>query len=350
MDKTQKITIKDIARQTGLSKGTVDRVLHNREGVSKKSYAKVMKVIKDLGYEPNIYASLLAKHTERVIAVILPRCKSGEFWELSDPGIERGKEFAHNLGINVRRFNYDQYDENSFRRACNEALAMDPAGVVLPPMFRNETMIFVDKLRDRDIPHVYVDTKLETNGYLAYFGMPIYQSGYLCASILTDDTPTNEVAVIRIQRDKHGQSDPTINRREGFNDYIAEHFPNCRIHNVFINPNRPEEIDGILEEFFRSNPRVSQIAMFNSRIYLITPFLERHPEKKYRVVGFDNLAANLSALRSGMVTSLIAQRPDEQFYGAIKALTDFIVFGKVPSIRDNFMPMDILTRYNAEYY
>ena len=102
MENKQKITIKDIARLTGLSKGTVDRVLHNREGVSKKSYAKVMKVIEDLGYEPNIYASLLAQNKERVVAVLLPRSKDGAFWELAEPGIVRGMDFGRNFGIKVQ--------------------------------------------------------------------------------------------------------------------------------------------------------------------------------------------------------------------------------------------------------
>ena len=44
-----KPTILDIARLTGLSKGTVDRVLHNRGEVSRKSYDAVMKAIQDLG-------------------------------------------------------------------------------------------------------------------------------------------------------------------------------------------------------------------------------------------------------------------------------------------------------------
>ena len=90
--------------------------------------------------------------------------------------------------------------------------------------------------------------------------------------------------------------------------------------------------------------------MYNSRIYLVTPFLERHPERNYRVVGFDNLAANLSALKEGTVTALIAQRPDEQIHNAIGTLSDYIVFGKAPAKRDNFVSMDILTRYNEEYY
>ncbi|MBR3562885.1 MAG: LacI family DNA-binding transcriptional regulator [Bacteroidales bacterium] len=350
MENKQKITIKDIARMTGLSKGTVDRVLHNREGVSRKSYSKVMKVIEELGYEPNIYASLLAQKKERIVLVLLPKYEPGEFWELTEEGITESSESAGNLGVKVEKVDYDQYDIESFRNACKKALSLKPSGVVLAPMFRNETLVFVDKLNTLGIPFVYIDTKLESNSYLAYFGMPTYQSGYLCAHILTDEQDPKEVAIVRIQRDKFGKSDPTINRREGFMDYIAEHFPACTPYNIFINPNKPEEIDSTLEQFFSEHPDVRHIAMFNSRIYLITSFLGKHPEKKYRVVGFDNLAANIKALKDGLVTCLIAQRPGDQAHRAISALTDLLVFGREPSGRDNFMPMDVLTRYNAEYY
>ena len=350
MDSGQNVTIKDIARLTGLSKGTVDRVLHNREGVSKKSYAKVMQVIKDLGYEPNIYASLLAQNKKRQIAVLLPNYRKGEYWELCEQGIAKGAEIGKPFGIEIRRVGYNQYNLGSFRKACEEVLEMDPAGVILAPMFKKETFVFVEKLHSMEIPYVYVDTKLESNNYLAYYGIPLYQSGYLCAAILTDRQCPKEVAAVRIQRDKQGQSDPTINRREGFEDYISERWPQCRISSVFIDPKKPEEIDGILEEFFAAHPDVSHIAMFNSRIYLITPFLERHPERQFRVVGFDNLSANLAGLNKGVVTALIAQRPGLQVQHAIEALTDLLVFGKVPARNDNFMSMDILTRYNAEYY
>ena len=58
----------------------------------------------------------------------------------------------------------------------------------------------------------------------------------------------------------------------------------------------------------------------------------------------------MEALQRGIVTSLIAQRPDEQVRLAIEALTEFILFRKLPARKDNYMHMDILTRYNAEYY
>ena len=49
-----KITINDVARAAGVSKGTVDRVLHARGEVSKKSREKVLKVIEELGFKPNM--------------------------------------------------------------------------------------------------------------------------------------------------------------------------------------------------------------------------------------------------------------------------------------------------------
>ena len=85
MNKDSKITINDVARLSGLSKGTVDRVLHNRGEVSAKSREKVLKVIEECGYRPNIYASLLASKKAHKIVCLIPDFAPGDFWELTDP-------------------------------------------------------------------------------------------------------------------------------------------------------------------------------------------------------------------------------------------------------------------------
>ena len=56
----ERITIKDIAEKAGVSVGTVDRVLHKRPNVSKKSLSLVTKALEEMNYEPNMYASALA--------------------------------------------------------------------------------------------------------------------------------------------------------------------------------------------------------------------------------------------------------------------------------------------------
>ena len=88
------ITISDVARAAGVTNGTVDRVLHERGEVSKKTMEKVLRVIEELGYQPNVYASMLAKNKSHRIAVLLPKYRNGEFWELSHIGVEKAMEYA----------------------------------------------------------------------------------------------------------------------------------------------------------------------------------------------------------------------------------------------------------------
>jgi len=56
--------VKEIARRAKVSIGTVDRVLHNREGVSEKTKTKINKIIQELDYQPNILARRLASSAQ----------------------------------------------------------------------------------------------------------------------------------------------------------------------------------------------------------------------------------------------------------------------------------------------
>ena len=89
-ENNKKITIADVAKLAGVSKGTVDRVLHDRGGVSRKSMEKIRQVIDELGYEPNVYASMLATRKEHVIACILPDSVKEDYWYLVREGFEKG--------------------------------------------------------------------------------------------------------------------------------------------------------------------------------------------------------------------------------------------------------------------
>ena len=343
-----KITILDIARRTGLSKGTVDRVLHNRGEVSKKSYEKVMKVIRELGYEPNVYASLLAANRSYTIAVLIPDAPAGEYWEIARRGIGMAGSALRVPGVSIVHIGYDQYDISSFAAACERTREMHPDGVVLAPMYRQETLSFAGELAAEQIPYVYVDSKLDDDNYLAYFGMPMHKSGYLCADMLTQGRSISSVLIVRIRRTNEDRYDPNVRRRAGFLDYLLEQSPECNIHYLFIDPTRPEEVGPLLHDFHTSHPEVRHCVMFNSRIYLLAPFLEKSGQQDLRVVGFDNLDANLEAVRRGSVTMLIAQHPDQQVCNAIETLVEFAALHKTPARRDNLMHRDILTRYNID--
>lgn len=351
--KSKKITIIDVAKRAGVSKGTVDRVVHHRGEVSKSSEEKVLKAIEELQYQPNLYASMLASRKVTLIVLLLPQFSKGEFWEKIYDGFISGAESVKPLSIKTKTILYDQYSPASFKEACSTALEEGPSGVVIAPLFRSETESFASKLRDLKIPYVYVDTKLEEDGYLAYFGMPMYRSGTMSAVLLTErcrQEEVDKVAIVRIQRDRTKQSDPTVTRRAGFVDYMNQHFPDCELINVFVDPNDPASIAKTLDAFSASHQDIRFVVMFNSRVHLLESWLRNHPAEGRRVIGFDNLDLNIDLLREGLVDVLISQHTETLSANAVSALADYVLLGKTPQRKDNYMHMDILTEFNIDNY
>ncbi|NJM25778.1 MAG: LacI family transcriptional regulator [Bacteroidia bacterium] len=74
------IRIKDIARLAGVSVGTVDRVLHNRGRVSEDALNKVMKILEEIDYKPNLIARTLGSNKIYKIAVLMPDPSRDPYW------------------------------------------------------------------------------------------------------------------------------------------------------------------------------------------------------------------------------------------------------------------------------
>ena len=75
-------TMEQVAKLAGVSIGTVDRVVHNRSGVSEKTKRKVYEVIEQIGYKTNIYASILSRRKSYRIIAVIPYFQIGSYWEL----------------------------------------------------------------------------------------------------------------------------------------------------------------------------------------------------------------------------------------------------------------------------
>jgi LacI family transcriptional regulator len=64
-----KLTIHDIARAAGVSTGTVSRALNDRAGVNQQTRERVLEVVQNLGYVPDVGARQLAKGARTIIGV-----------------------------------------------------------------------------------------------------------------------------------------------------------------------------------------------------------------------------------------------------------------------------------------
>lgn len=184
----------------------------------------------------------------------------------------------------------------------------------------------------------------------AFFLNSPQNSGYFGAYLLTNRQDVDEVLIVRIKRDGEYKSDPTYERRKGFISFIKEHYPDCRIHVLFVNPNDQDEINIALGDFFWEHPEVRHIIMLNSRVHLIADYLKRNPVKGRIVAGFDDIKDNIEALREGDVDVLVTRHIPQQSYNVVVKLVDYIIQGKRPEKRDNYMHIDVLTKYNLDNY
>jgi LacI family transcriptional regulator len=69
---TRKITIHDIAKQAGVSKATVSRVLNHKPDVDPSTRERILRIVSEQGFVPSITAAGLAGGRSRLIGVLVP--------------------------------------------------------------------------------------------------------------------------------------------------------------------------------------------------------------------------------------------------------------------------------------
>jgi len=73
MSKRRKpVTIKDIAKRAGVAHSTVSMVMNERKYVSQPMRERILKVVQDMGYQPNLIARSLISHRSQAVAVVFP--------------------------------------------------------------------------------------------------------------------------------------------------------------------------------------------------------------------------------------------------------------------------------------
>ncbi|OFI06161.1 catabolite control protein A [Clostridium acetireducens DSM 10703] len=85
-------SIKDVAKEAGVSIATVSRVLNDIDVVNEETKKKVLKAIDKLGYRPNIVARSLKTQKTKTVGIIIPDISS-QFY----PEIVRGAEDVANI-------------------------------------------------------------------------------------------------------------------------------------------------------------------------------------------------------------------------------------------------------------
>ena len=167
------ITIKDIAKRTGVSYTTVSRALNGKTGVNQSTRELVLAEAKRLGYQPNGIARGLVKKYTNTIGLIIPDITNPFF-----PAIARGVEdeaSKHGYTVFLCNTNWDHKREMDYLKTLQEKRV---DGIIIQPTENNQRDVV-----HLNIPSVSISTQI-SKGSENYVGVDNEKGGFLATEHL----------------------------------------------------------------------------------------------------------------------------------------------------------------------
>lgn len=175
-------TLKDIARETGVSITTVSNVIHDKKNrVSPELVAKIQEVISRENYIPSMTARTLANNTSPIIGIInhlVPR-RSGGF--MADPF---HNTFMGSIEDRIREKGYflmvrTVEDSRGLETICRN---WNLAGMIFTGLFQDE---FFECVREINVPYVLIDSYIGLPE-VCNVGLEDQKGGYMATRYLLD--------------------------------------------------------------------------------------------------------------------------------------------------------------------
>lgn len=170
------ITIKDIAKQLGISANAVSRALRDKADISEETKQKVFKKAKELGYKKNYLASTLRTRRSNTVGLILPNIVNQFFAEMYLGVEEICRKHGYSILISTSNETYE--DE---KRAINNMANHQVDGIIICPSIDSRSN--TERLKNLGIPFIFIGRDSADSDVCSFF-CPDFMGGYLACQEL----------------------------------------------------------------------------------------------------------------------------------------------------------------------
>lgn len=320
--------------------------------MSKATRDRILTIIDELEYQPNILASTLASKKTFSFALFFPEPVSAEaYWNKPMTGVRQAFKEIQQYGVNINIHLFKQSDPATFKNEARRILESNPEGVVLAPFFSRESKEFIAELKNREIPYVFIDSNIKDSSKLSYIGQDSFRSGTLAAKLLDYSIPGDASILILHFAKELDNMNHLAQREKGFYEYFNLKYGQGSRQLITLEIADPVDVDcqKRLINVLKSADNLKGIFVTNSQVYYLGRILEQLQIKGVRVIGHDLISENIDFLQKDIVDFLICQRPEEQGYRAILTLFDHLVLKKEVNT-EKYTSIDIITKENLDYY
>lgn len=353
------MNINEIARLSGVSIGTVDRVIHRRGRVAKDTEARIESVIRETGYAPNALARQLKLKKPHKIGCLMPSVETeGGYWQEIVNGMKTTiDEELRGFAFSIEQYKFSRRNRKSLYEAWKEMKDSDACAYVIAPVMQEEIMCILKN--DENVkPYCFIDTLVPSLNPVCTICQDPYQAGimagkltYLTAKKAGKTGKEGEFIVSCSDTEAYNLNE----RVRGFRQWMENN--GCKVSCVFCDGEKelPYALQRTLKEKGYSplgnevkneEGSLMGVCVVNALTHIASDVLrEAGLFGKVAVVGFDLIEKNRQSLLSGGIDALISQRPSEQGRIAIMELYHFLILGDKPKEKVD-IPIDVYFKEN----
>lgn len=312
-----KPTVHDIARAAGVSLATVDRVLNERPGVREKTVERVQQAVSQLGYVRDTHAANLARNRTYRFVFLLPDGK-GQFLDDLRAAINEAANGPLGDRASIRQIMVPARDQSGLVRALS---MLDDANLDGLAIMVTETPIVRDAIARLKASGVAVVSLVSDQPNAArdhFVGIDNVAAGRTAGMLLgrfIGGRPGRVMAVATSM-----QSRDMAERRLGFDQVMAEHFPHLEAMPSIEGHDDPALTERLTREALARTRNVVGLYSIGASIRAIGTVLAEQSGPRIICVDHELTQNAQRLLEAGMIDAVINQNTGHLARSALRVL------------------------------
>lgn len=337
------LTIKEIAQIAGVSRGTVDRVINNREGVNPQTAERIRQILDSLNYSPNVAGqSLAARKKSLKFGVIL--FNGVGFFRSIENGIQRKCQELANYGVTVFLRYIDYNDVNGLLQAMEELKDAGACGIAIPPLADTRIKDQIDQFYESGIQTVTYYCDIAQTKRLAYVGSDNCECGRVIGNVIGLIAPCGVLGIVsgRWTQSIHPE------RIESCMGKIKQDYPDIRIAADLVSDEDDISAYNTVTKLLAKHSDIN-LLLFNDLGSKGALRAVQEAALPVRVILHDRISPFRDELKKGEVSVIITQQPWVLGEKPLDILFQYFALGVSPSKDSYLTDIDIKVGENIRY-
>lgn len=337
------ITLKKIAKEAGVSTGTVDRALNNRGRINEQTKLKVLTVAKRLGYKPNAVARMLSKNKSYTIGVVIPE-QPQDFFGIILQGMKDAAAELVDYKVSVRYY-FSKHLNLEAQLEALKRVEIEEVDGLLINIAHSKMNPCINKFIKKGKPVIAYNSDVPGSRRLCYIGQNMGDAGHVAGELMGKMLRgKGDIALITGYR--HVQS--VAERSEGFKKVISDDYKNTRIVDEIESKEDVELAEKIAYEVIKKHKGLEGIYCADAVCTIgVSRAMKKINNHELVVIGSDLGPESKQALLDGHISATVCQDPYTQGYYAVKCMSKIFLEEQMPEKEYYYTQHKIVVKYNC---